>query len=170
MRITVHWHVTPRNLLADYRRFGGTCFRHLTLQQLLQNVGNLPPDGAVSHSSRQHPHGIAEFQSRLVSGQSLEPEVSIVICDNLTDVQPVESPVNTANHCFLPHKFAKLLFYRMRSDSFPFKRLYLAILCFRPARQKLVRPPGNSRQQDKSPSIVWVPLLQNLDLRRRHHN
>jgi len=42
----------------------------------------------------------------------------------------------------------------MRSDSFPFKRLYLAILCCGPARQKLVRPPGNSRQQDKSPSIV----------------
>jgi hypothetical protein len=42
----------------------------------------------------------------------------------------------------------------MRSDSFPFKRLYLAILCCRPARQKLVRPPGNSRQQDKSPSVV----------------
>jgi len=73
-------------MVADYRRFGGTPFRHLTLQQLLRNVSNLLPDSAVSHSSRQHPHGVAEFQSRLVSGQSLEPDVPIVICDNLTDV------------------------------------------------------------------------------------
>jgi len=102
MRIAVHWHVTPCNLVADYRRFGETLFRHLTLQQLLQNVGNLPPDGTVSHSSRQQVKGVAEFQSRLVSGQSLEPDVSIVIC---------ESPVNTANHRFLPHKFAKFFFF-----------------------------------------------------------
>ena len=110
MRITVHWHVTPCNLVADYRHFGGTPFRHLTLQQLLRNVGNLPPDVTVSHSSTQNPHGVAEFQSRLVSGQSLEPDISIVICDNLTDVQPIESPVNTAKRCFLPRIFAKMLF------------------------------------------------------------
>jgi hypothetical protein len=88
MRIAAHWHVTPCNLVADYRRFGGTPCRHPTLQHLLRNVGNLSPDGAVSHSSRQHPHGVAEFQPTLVSEQSLEPDVSIVVCDNLTDVQP----------------------------------------------------------------------------------
>jgi hypothetical protein len=162
MRITVHWHVMPCNMVADYWRFGGTTFCHLTLQQLLRNVGNLPPDGAVSHSSRQHPQGVAEFQPRLVSGQSLELDVSIVICDNLTDVQPLESLVNTANHCFLPHKFAKMLFYRTQSDSFPFKQLLSCYFCCRPAQQKLVRPPGNSRQQDKSPSIVRYRYYRNL--------
>jgi len=139
-------------MVADCRRFGGNPFRHLTLQQLLRNVSNLLPDSAVSHSSRQHPHGVAEFQSRLVSGQSLEPDVPIVICDNLTDVQPVESPVNTANHCFLPYKFAKMLFYRMQSDSFPFKQL---LSCYSLPSARSTKIGTTTRQQSTARQVTF---------------
>lgn len=131
-------------MVADYRRFGRTPFRHLTLRQF--------PDGAVSHSSRQHPHSVTEFQSRLVSGQSLQLDISIVICFNLTDVQPAESPVNTANHCFLPRKFAKMLFYRVQSDSFRFKQL---LSCYSLPSARSIKIGTTIRQQPTARQVTF---------------
>jgi hypothetical protein len=103
MKIAIHWHLTPCSLVSTFRR------NPLSSSSGCSEYVKAAAPKLWQLAARRHRHAEGEFKSRLMSGKGSEPDSSIVICDNLTDIRPAESPVNTAIHRFLPHKFTKML-------------------------------------------------------------